>query len=230
MYFFNFARSFFQLCFVKHRFSILWLVLLNPRKFKLCWLSDIKMACFFVFFYFFQLWLSFFQLWQKKYPYTNQHILPHIYWKFQFARLSGWGAMSWDFCEIQLLAPPLFFYPVSGKWCWRGFKQELASKSYFFQLHQWFHLILYQNIFIWCKNNLPAASKNGMISVSQISVPVPFPAQATQISVITFFHFLSQNLLLQVLKHKNWSQISVPRTVSRITRRVAISSNSFFVY
>ena len=210
MYFFNFARSFFQLCFVKHCFSILWLVLLNPRKFKLCWLSDIKMACFFVFFDFFQLWLSFSQLWQKKCPYTNQHTLPHIYWKFQFARLSGWGAMSWDFCEIQLLAPPLFFYPVSGKWCWRGFKQELASKSYFFQLHQWFHLILYQNIFIWCKNNLPAASKNGMISVSQISVPVPFPAQATQISVITFFHFLSQHFLLQNLKHKNWSQISVP--------------------
>ena len=138
--------------------------------------------------------------------------------------------MSWDFFEIQPLAPPLFFYPVRGKWCWRGFKQELASKSYFFQLQQWFHLILYQNIFIWCKNYLPAASKNWIISVSQISVPVPFPARATQISVITFFHFLSQNLLLQVLKHKNWSQISVPRTVSRITRRVAISSNSFFVY
>ena len=63
--------------------------------------------------------------------------------------------------------------------------------------------------FISC-HNIFASTCSTQISVSQISVPDPFPAQATQIPVITFFHFLSQHFLLQVLKHKNWSQISVP--------------------
>ena len=154
--------------------------------------------------------MSFLQLWEKTMSLYESTYLSKYLLKISVSSIKRLRRNELRKFEIQPLAPPLFFYPVSDKWCWRGFKQELASKSYFFQLHQWFHLILYQNIFIWCKNNLPAASKNGMISVSQISVPVPFPAQATQISVITFFYFLSQHFLLQVLKHKNWSQISVP--------------------
>ena len=42
--------------------------------------------------------------------------------------------------------------------------------------------------FISCPN-IFASTCSTQISVSQISVPDPFPAQATQISVITFFHF-----------------------------------------
>ena len=43
--------------------------------------------------------------------------------------------------------------------------------------------------FISCPN-IFASTCSTQISVSQISVPDPFPAQATQISVITFFSFL----------------------------------------
>ena len=75
--------------------------------------------------------------------------------------------------------------------------------------------------FISCPN-IFASTCSTQISVSQISVPDPFPAQATQISVITFFHFLSQHFLLQVLKHKNWSQISVPVPFTNFCAQVSV--------
>ena len=81
---------------------------------------------------FFHLWMSFLQLWEKTMSlYESTHLSKYLL-KISVSSIKRLRRNELRKFEIQPLAPPLFFYPVSGKCCWRGFQQEFGSKAYFF--------------------------------------------------------------------------------------------------